>query len=356
VDGAVDGTRVAAAGTTVNGPRSHGDRSDGPVDAPPVTDRIVVVVRVGRDEVELAADELFALGASAVGEVPVDSPAAPAGSADGLIDLGADLPGDRVPELRRAHRVAAVPDPAATAGADGGSDRPVLHPPVRVAGFHLVPVDPTVGTTGADGTDEETADGTAAVVGTTDDRTIRLDPTAAFGSGTHETTRLCVSEVVRLVGPGSRVVDVGSGNGVLSVVAARCGAASVLALDVDPVARAATAAAVVRNGVSDRVVVDERGVDVVAAGSSSSAPADVVVANVLVGVVEQHAADLVDLVAPDGSLVVSGALASQVGRVVAAVQGAAAAGRRSAHLRSASAEGDWRAVVFRIGHRSVKAV
>ncbi len=346
MDGAVDGTRVAAAGTTVNGPRSHGDRSDGPVDAPPVTDRIVVVVRVGRDEVELAADELFALGASAVGEIPVDP--RPVGDPDGDgVDLVADLPADRVAGLTRAHRLGPVDGDAGGRPASGSP-----HEPVHVAGFVLVPVDAGVAGSEGAGTDDAAAE---AVLPTADpDRAVLLDALSAFGSGTHETTRLCVAEVVRLVRPGCRVVDVGSGNGVLSVVAARCGASAVVAIDVDPAARAATATAAVRNGVADRVVVDERGVDELAAGSGSFTSADLVVANVLVGVVEEHAPGLVDLVAPGGSLVVSGALAPQVGRVVAAVRAAAGSAGRSANLRSASAQGEWRAVVFRIGHRSVK--
>ena len=286
-------------------------------------DRVVVALRVPVADAELAADELFGLGASAVGEEAVD---------DGvLVELVADLPAARVPELTRDHRVVE----------SKGSAVPSLHDPVRVAGFELRPVDPAAGGPSTPG------DGPA------DDRTVWLRSDVAFGSGTHATTRLCVAATVDLVGPGARVVDVGSGNGVLSVVAARCGAASVVALDVDPAARAETGAAAQRNGVAGVVSVTDAGVDELA--RTVGPVADVLLANVLVGVVEDHAAALVDLVSPGGALVVSGVLASQVGRTVDAVRTAAAAATRPAWVRSASAEGDWRAVVFRLGHGPVTA-
>lgn len=291
--------------------------------------RVVVAVRVGAAQVDLVADELFVLGASAVGEHPAD---------DGTVELVADLPADRVSELHRPHRrVVPVAAPSAPP-----------HPPVRVAGFVLAPVDPAGGV----------ADGSLVVDDPECGRTVWLHPEVAFGSGTHPTTRLCVAAVVDLVVPGSRVVDVGSGNGVLSVVAARCGATEVVALDVDPAARAETARAARRNGVADRVVVVDAAVDELADGSGdpSTVAAEVVLANLLVGTIEDHATALVGLVAPGGVLVVSGLLAPQVHRAVAALRTAARRADRAAWVCSASAEGDWRAVVFRLGLRRVKAV
>lgn len=82
---------------------------------------------------------------------------------------------------------------------------------------------------------------------------VRLDPGMAFGTGEHPTTRLCLAAVARLVRPGMRVVDVGTGAGVLAIAAARLGAARVVAIDNDPVAVEVAAANALANDVGGRV-------------------------------------------------------------------------------------------------------
>ncbi|MGH9392145.1 MAG: 50S ribosomal protein L11 methyltransferase, partial [Vicinamibacteria bacterium] len=64
------------------------------------------------------------------------------------------------------------------------------------------------------------------------DRTIlKLDPEQAFGTGTHDTTRLAATLLERLVRPGDRVIDLGAGTGILAMVAAHQGAAEVVAIE-----------------------------------------------------------------------------------------------------------------------------
>ncbi len=87
------------------------------------------------------------------------------------------------------------------------------------------------------------------------ERLIEIDPAGAFGSALHETTQLCLQAIERHLPPGLQVLEIGTGSGVLSIAAARCGAVSVRAVDIDPTAVSAAVANVRRNNVADRVQV-----------------------------------------------------------------------------------------------------
>lgn len=63
---------------------------------------------------------------------------------------------------------------------------------------------------------------------------VEIDPGTSFGTGKHETTRLCIEQICKYMKPGDRVLDVGCGSGILSVVALKLGAASVAGTDIDP--------------------------------------------------------------------------------------------------------------------------
>ncbi|MBQ4644082.1 MAG: 50S ribosomal protein L11 methyltransferase [Oscillospiraceae bacterium] len=71
---------------------------------------------------------------------------------------------------------------------------------------------------------------------TGDDVQMRLDPGMAFGTGTHDTTRLCLELLEECVTPTTRILDVGTGSGILSVGGVLLGAPSALGVDIDPVA------------------------------------------------------------------------------------------------------------------------
>ncbi len=104
---------------------------------------------------------------------------------------------------------------------------------------------------------------------------LRLDPEQAFGTGTHETTRLCVELLEDYVAVGCNVIDVGAGTGILSMVATHEGAGSVRAIDVDPAAVECARNNIERNRLTDSIEVE-------CAGWEEAAPihADVVVANI----------------------------------------------------------------------------
>jgi ribosomal protein L11 methyltransferase len=137
---------------------------------------------------------------------------------------------------------------------------------------------------------------------------VRLDPGLAFGSGTHPTTALCLRWLDTLAGEGllegARVLDYGSGSGILAVAALKLGAAHADAVDNDPQALDATRDNAARNQVGDRL----------AAWLPEQAPARsyrIVVANILAAALDALAATLAARVAPGGRIALSGILAGQ---------------------------------------------
>jgi ribosomal protein L11 methyltransferase len=197
------------------------------------------------------------------------------------------------------------------------------------------------------------------------DIVLRLDPGMAFGTGLHPTTQLCVGLLERYVAPGSRVLDLGCGSGILAIAAAKLGAGAVLALDTDPIAVTATRENVARNNVSDLVQVAEGSLGSGAAlghwlygtlnaeGATMNRPDDdsqrsafsvqrfdLIVANIIARVLATLAADLAGALAPGGTLIASGIIAEREDEVVAAF---VAAGLAPVERRQ---ERDWVALVY----------
>src|SRR5690606_33199087 len=125
----------------------------------------------------------------------------------------------------------------------------------------------------------------------------------AFGTGTHESTRLVLAEVDALVRGGERVLDVGCGSGILSIGALLLGAGSALAIDVDPIAVSVTAENAAENGVADRLRAETTAIEDVGGDY------ELVLANIQSGVLIPMAPSLTARVSPGGHLVLSGLLA-----------------------------------------------
>lgn len=136
-----------------------------------------------------------------------------------------------------------------------------------------------------------------------DDVVVRYEPGSAFGSGRHATTRTCLRLVAERVRGGERVLDAGTGSGLLSVAALRLGARSAVAFDVDPNAALAAGALARANGVSERMQVEAAGFEVL---ERSPGPYDVVLANLYADLIQERAAELAAALAPSGWLAVSG--------------------------------------------------
>jgi ribosomal protein L11 methyltransferase len=182
-----------------------------------------------------------------------------------------------------------------------------------------------------------------------DDVVLALDPGMAFGTGLHPTTRLCLAGVEALadagVLDGARVLDVGCGSGILAIAAVRLGATDTLGVDTDPIAVEATLANARRNRLGRRIRAR--------AGSlpSGEPPFDVVLANLIAGVLVQLARDLAAELRPGGSLLASGIFVDREPDVAAAFEAA------GLDIRNRSAEGDWVALAaVRPGDRSSEAI
>ncbi len=113
---------------------------------------------------------------------------------------------------------------------------------------------------------------------TSDELLIVMDPGMAFGTAEHGTTRGCIRLLDGRVHKGDRIADVGAGSGILSIVAARLGAGSIQAFEVDPVACLVAEENLVRNGVEDRVTLSNQ--EIRGPGAVPGGPFHGIVANI----------------------------------------------------------------------------
>lgn len=172
------------------------------------------------------------------------------------------------------------------------------------------------------------------------ERVIELEPGRAFGTGLHETTSL-VAEVLASHAAeleGKAVLDVGTGSGILSLVAVTLGARSALAIDVDPDAVQVTRENAARNGLADRVEASLTPVERV------SATYPVVLANIEARTLVDMAQSLMPRVEPGGLLVLSGILAPHV---APSQRDDVARAYRALTLQEVKNKGEWIAMVLR---------
>ncbi|MEJ5251451.1 MAG: 50S ribosomal protein L11 methyltransferase [Chthonomonadetes bacterium] len=138
---------------------------------------------------------------------------------------------------------------------------------------------------------------------------VELDPGMAFGTGQHASTQLCIEFLEELVQEGATVVDVGTGSGILAIVAAKLGAGQVWAGDNDPVAVLTAQRNVARNGVEGVVSVH------LAEGCEGTPECDLLVANITAEVIEGLLPDFARCVRRGGFLVVSGIVKERSERI-----------------------------------------
>ncbi len=149
----------------------------------------------------------------------------------------------------------------------------------------------------------------------TGDLVIDLDPGMAFGTGSHATTMLCVQALEDFITPGTRVLDVGTGSGILLAAAAMLGAGGGLGIDLDPVAVAVARENLSRNHVSAQHFAVREG-DLTGAVVGSY---NVVVANILSAVIIRLLPQIPAVCAPGGRLIFSGIVDKNQAPVLAAM-------------------------------------
>ena len=137
------------------------------------------------------------------------------------------------------------------------------------------------------------------------DKVIRLDPGISFGSGTHETTSMCLEWLVEQQLQDTVVVDYGCGSGILAIASLVLGAERAVACDIDPQALDVARANAKCNGVAAQL-------EVFSAEAMPAIPCDVLLANILLDALLQLAPTFADHVRPGGFLVLSGILSEQV--------------------------------------------
>jgi ribosomal protein L11 methyltransferase len=136
-------------------------------------------------------------------------------------------------------------------------------------------------------------------------RVISLDPGMAFGTGTHATTRLCLESLNRLVEqgfPADRVLDVGTGSGILALAAAALGAGTVVGVDVDETACEVACRNVALNGFADRIRISQQSL------SEIESQSDIILANSLAEENIRLAPELLRHLKKGGWLILSGIL------------------------------------------------
>ncbi len=170
-----------------------------------------------------------------------------------------------------------------------------------------------------------------------DEVVVELDPGMAFGTGLHPSTRLSMLGVEQVVSLGDRLLDVGTGSGVLAIAALKLGASHVDAVDVETVAVRATQENAARNGVEDQIDVRHGSVG---EAEPFQREYDVLLANIIARILIELAGGIVAATKVGGSIVLAGIITEREADVIEvfAARGARVVTRRQ--------EEDWVSLVL----------
>ncbi|MBQ1261063.1 MAG: 50S ribosomal protein L11 methyltransferase, partial [Clostridia bacterium] len=165
---------------------------------------------------------------------------------------------------------------------------------------------------------------------------VKMDPGMAFGTGTHETTRL----VLRLMQDeclcGKTVLDVGTGSGILSIAASKLGAAKINAYDIDPTAVRVARENAEREGCANITV----GVSDLLRGVDKSVKYDFCVANIVADIIIRMMPDISAYLAPEAPIILSGIIATRSADVRACCE------KHGYKIKKEISENDWIALLL----------
>ena len=147
------------------------------------------------------------------------------------------------------------------------------------------------------------------------DRIIEIDPGMAFGSGTHETTSMCLELLEDAMHGGESVIDVGTGSGILAIAALKLGAAVAEGVDIDPVAVRTAGENAALNGVADKLTVLVGDLSDKASGTY-----DIITANIVANAILSLAPAVPGLMAEGATFIASGIIDSRKDEVIAGLK------------------------------------
>lgn len=165
---------------------------------------------------------------------------------------------------------------------------------------------------------------------------VEMDPGMAFGTGTHDTTRMCALLLEKYLSAGQDVIDVGCGSGILSVIAAKLGAGKIMAVDIDETAVRVAGTNCEINGVAGRIELVTGELKAL-----RGRKAGVVVANIIAGVITGLAPLIPEYLAPGGLFITSGIIKERRAEVKRACAD------RGLELEAEMESGEWVAMVFK---------
>ncbi len=169
------------------------------------------------------------------------------------------------------------------------------------------------------------------------DLIIEIDPGGAFGSGTHETTSMCIEQLDKRVKPDTTVFDIGCGSGILAIAAAKLGARDVTAVDLDEAAVVTSKENVLLNHVESQVTVLHGNLMDVVDGK-----ADIVVANIIADIICLLSESIHQFLHKDSVFISSGIINTKIAQVLAALEA------NNFEIIEVVEKGEWAAIVSKL--------
>jgi len=171
---------------------------------------------------------------------------------------------------------------------------------------------------------------------------VKIDPSMAFGTGTHPSTQLCLELVEDYAQPGKALIDIGCGSGILSIAALKLGAKHALAVDIDAESVKETQKACADNGVAERVETGQGSVTEILEKNFSLSQAPLVLANILAPIlIRLFDAGMAETIESGGVIILAGILAEQRQSVRASAESKGLVFVEERH------KGDWVALVMK---------